>query len=62
MTDLNPTESFTYTIYIQASPEQIWRGLTEPDDDRPILETSAGRSEDFPLRMDDGFHVGPRTP
>lgn len=30
MTDLNPTESFTYTIYIQASPEQIWRGLTEP--------------------------------
>ena len=21
---------FTYTIYIQATPEQVWRGLTEP--------------------------------
>ena len=23
--------SFTYRTYIQATPEQVWRGLTEPD-------------------------------
>ena len=23
--------SFTYTIYIEATPERVWRGLTEPD-------------------------------
>jgi uncharacterized protein YndB with AHSA1/START domain len=22
---------FTYTIYIQATPEEVWRGLTDPD-------------------------------
>ena len=22
--------SFTYPIYIQATPEQVWRGLTDP--------------------------------
>jgi uncharacterized protein YndB with AHSA1/START domain len=22
--------SFTYTIYIHATPEQVWQGLTDP--------------------------------
>ncbi len=30
MTDLDPTTTFTYTIYVQASPEQVWQGLTDP--------------------------------
>ncbi len=24
------TTSFTYPIYIQATPEQVWQGLTDP--------------------------------
>ena len=27
---INPTTSFAYTIYIHASPKQVWQGLTEP--------------------------------
>jgi uncharacterized protein YndB with AHSA1/START domain len=27
---MNKRTSFTYTIYIQATPQQVWRGLTEP--------------------------------
>lgn len=26
----DPATSFTYTTYIQASPDQVWRGLTDP--------------------------------
>jgi uncharacterized protein YndB with AHSA1/START domain len=29
-TTRNPATQFTYTIYIQASPEQVWHGLTDP--------------------------------
>lgn len=27
----DPETSFTYTIYILATPEQVWRGLTDPE-------------------------------
>ncbi|MGA2529468.1 MAG: SRPBCC family protein [Acidimicrobiales bacterium] len=26
----NPATTFTYAIYIQATPEQVWQGLTDP--------------------------------
>jgi uncharacterized protein YndB with AHSA1/START domain len=29
--DIDTMSSFTYTIYIQATPEQVWEGLTDPD-------------------------------
>jgi uncharacterized protein YndB with AHSA1/START domain len=29
---LDRPTSFTYTIYIQATPEQVWHGLTQPED------------------------------
>jgi uncharacterized protein YndB with AHSA1/START domain len=30
-TTLNPATAFSYAIYIQATPEQIWHGLTDSD-------------------------------
>jgi uncharacterized protein YndB with AHSA1/START domain len=30
-TDVEAKAIFTYTIYIQATPEEVWRGLTDPD-------------------------------
>lgn len=27
---IDPTTTFRYTNYVQATPEQVWRGLTEP--------------------------------
>ncbi len=29
-TRMDPRTSFTYTTYIQASPERVWQGLTDP--------------------------------
>jgi uncharacterized protein YndB with AHSA1/START domain len=30
MARINELTSFTYTIYIQTTPEQVWQGLTDP--------------------------------
>ena len=30
-TDIDTRSSFTYTIYIEATPEEVWHGLTDPD-------------------------------
>jgi uncharacterized protein YndB with AHSA1/START domain len=30
MARINQLTSFTYTIYVQSTPEQVWQGLTDP--------------------------------
>jgi len=40
---INQLTSFTYTTYIQATPERVWQGLTDPALMRRLLASSEGR-------------------
>jgi uncharacterized protein YndB with AHSA1/START domain len=40
--------SFTYTIYIEATPERIWRGLTDPSDTRRYWRHATLGGKSFP--------------
>ena len=35
--------SFTYPIYIQATPERVWQGLTDPALMKTLLAAPKGR-------------------
>jgi uncharacterized protein YndB with AHSA1/START domain len=39
---IDQVTSFTYTTYIQASPEQVWEGLTRPRIHQTLLAAPKG--------------------
>ena len=50
--------TFTYTTYIHAAPEQIWRGLTDPAMTKRYWRHQKGRPEDLPFGLDEGLDLG----
>jgi uncharacterized protein YndB with AHSA1/START domain len=42
------TAGFTYTTYIEATPERVWRALTDPADTRRFWRHRTAGGKTFP--------------
>jgi uncharacterized protein YndB with AHSA1/START domain len=55
-------QAFVYTNYIEATPEQVWQGLTDPALTKRYWRHATAGGKSFPFALEEGFdlRIGPR--
>ncbi len=53
----NQMTSFTYPIYIQATPERVWQGLTDPALMKRYWRHQRAGEKTFQSDWEEGFHL-----